>query len=74
MSEHTKKKIAPIIISVLLVAYYLIYFCFLIAMLPGIAKILLGIIPLALAVVVIYVCIERIREIDGGEEDDLSKY
>ena len=31
-------------------------------------------IPAALGGAMIYVCMERIKEIDGGEEDDLSKY
>ena len=30
--------------------------------------------PLALSVVMVKVCIERIQEIKKGEEDDLSKY
>jgi hypothetical protein len=27
-----------------------------------------------LSVVMIYVCVQRIKEIKGGEEDDLSQY
>ena len=30
--------------------------------------------PIALAGVLIYVCIDRIKEIRSGEEDDLGKY
>jgi hypothetical protein len=37
-------------------------------------KFLLGIIPLVLSAVMIYVCVQRINEIKGGEEDDLSQY
>ena len=34
----------------------------------------LGIIPLLFSVVMIKVCIDRIKEIKKGEEDDLSQY
>ncbi len=75
MSEkHKKKMIAPVVITVVMILYYLVYFGFMIAAVPGIVKIILGVIPLALAAVSIYVCVERIREIRGGEEDDLSEY
>ena len=66
--------IAPIVITVIMILYYVVYFGFLIAMLGGVWKYLLGIIPLALAILMIAVCIERIREIKKGEEDDLSQY
>ena len=74
MKAHTKKLIAPIIISVIVIAYYAVYFGFLIAVLDGVWKYLLGIIPLVLSAVMIKVCIERINEIKKGEEDDISKY
>ena len=45
-----------------------------ISLLDGVWKFLLGVIPLALAAAMIYVCIERIKEIRSGEEDDLGKY
>ena len=57
-----------------MVLYYVVYFGILIALLDGIWKWLLGIIPLALSAVMLKVCIERINEIKKGEEDDLSKY
>ena len=73
--EHAKKKIAPIIITVFIVIYFLIYFIFLVAELPGIIlKLLFGFIPLLFGGLMIYVCLQRMKEIDGGEEDDLSKY
>ncbi len=72
--EHNKKMVSPIVVTVLMIIYYVVYFGFLITVVDGIFKILLGIIPLAFAGVMIYVCIERIKEIKGGEEDDLSKY
>jgi len=66
--------IAPIVISVIIILYYVVYFGILIALLDGVWKWLLGIIPLALSAVMLKVCIERIKEIKKGEEDDLSKY
>ena len=74
MKEHKKKLIAPIVVSVIMVLYYVVYFGILIALLDGIWKWLLGIIPIALSAVMLKVCIERINEIKKGEEDDLSKY
>ena len=57
-----------------MVLYYIAYFGFLIGLIDGILKCLLGIIPLAFTAVMLKVCIERINEIKKGEEDDLSKY
>jgi len=74
MKSHKRKILAPIIISVIIVLYYVVYFGNLIALIDGIWKWLLGIIPLALSAVMLKVCIERINEIKKGEEDDLSKY
>ena len=74
MNSHKKKMVAPIAITVIMIIYYIVYFCFLITLLSGFWKYLLGIIPLAFSAVMIYVCIERINEIKKGEEDDLSKY
>lgn len=66
--------IAPIVITAVTVLYYILYFGFLIAILPGVWKFILGIIPVALGAVMVKVCIERIHEIQKGEEDDLSQY
>ena len=66
--------IAPIVITALTVAYFVLYFGLIIGTVEGIAKVLLGIIPLSLAGTMLYVCIERIKEIKKGEEDDISKY
>ncbi len=74
MKEYKKKLIAPIIVTAIMVIYYVVYFGFLIALIEGIWKWFLGIIPLAFVAVTIKVCIERIKEIKKGEEDDLSKY
>ena len=69
-----KKMIAPMIVTVIVVLYYFVYFGILMVMLEGILKYILGIIPLLLSLAMIGVCRERIKEIQGGEEDDLSKY
>ena len=74
MNEHEKKMIAPIIVTVAVVLYYILYLGLLILIIPGVFKAIFGIIPLIFAVLMIYVCVQRIREIKGGEEDDLSKY
>ena len=74
MNSHRKKMIAPIVVSVIMILYYVVYFGFLITLLPGIWKYALGILPLALSVLIVKVCIERINEIKKGEEDDISKY
>ena len=74
MKEHKKKLIAPILVTIIMILYYVVYFGFLIALIDGVWKWLLGIIPLALSAVMLKVCIERIKEIKKGEEDDLSKY
>ena len=74
MNKHVKKMIAPIIITVITGLYYVIYFGFVIALLDGLGKLLLGLLPLLLSAIMIAVCIERIKEINKGEEDDLSKY
>ena len=73
--EQTKKKLAaPIVVTVLMIAYYIIYFGFLITLVSGIWKYVLGFIPLVFSAVMIKVCIERINEIKKGEENDLSQY
>ena len=57
-----------------MVLYYVFYFGFLISLIDGIWKYVLGILPLVFSVIMVRVCIERIKEIKKGEEDDLSKY
>ena len=74
MKDKKKQFLAPIVVTVLMVTYYVVYFGFLIALLPGVWKYVLGLLPLALSAVMVKVCIERIQEIKKGEEDDLSKY
>ena len=74
MKTRRKKFIAPIVVTILMVAYYVIYFGLLISLVSGIARYALGILPLVFSIVMIKVCIERIQEIKKGEEDDLSQY
>ena len=74
MSKHGKKMVAPLIVTVLAVLYFILYFGFLMNILSGIWKYAFGIIPIIFALVMIKVCVERIKEIQKGEEDDLSKY
>lgn len=76
MKPHTKKMIAPILIAVLIIPYYVIIagVFILIEGIPMWGKLLLIIVPLALAGVMAGVLKSRIDEIRSGEEDDLSKY
>ena len=74
MNLHRKKMLPPIVVSVIIILYYVVYFGILITLLEGIWKYVLGIIPLIFSAVMLKVCIERIKEIKEGEEDDISKY
>ena len=74
MKSHRKKMIAPIIISLLTIIYYILYFFLLITIIESVWKYALGIIPIIFSILMIKVCMERIKEIKEGEEDDLSKY
>lgn len=75
MNNHKKKMIAPVIITILIIAYYSFFGVFCIFFdAPLIVKLLAVIITLTLSCICIYVLVERIREIRSGEEDDLSKY
>ena len=76
--RHGKKMIAPIVVTVLMVKL----FCLdsdsalsHVIMLPSAwVWIVFGGVPLICAGVMIAVCIQRMKEIRSGEEDDLSKY
>ena len=74
MDQNKKKMVAPIVVTILMIAYYIVYFGFLITLVSVIWKYALGIIPLAFSAVMVKVCIERINEIKKGEENDLSQY
>lgn len=67
--------IASIIITGIIICYYIFYFGFIISLVPVLwIKLLLAIIPIGLAGTMIYVCRQRINEIRGGENDDLDNY
>lgn len=74
MSSHKKKIAVPIIVSVIVILYCIVYFGFLMALIGGVWKYVLAIVPVALAAVMVKVCAERIKEVRKGEEDDLSQY
>ena len=71
LNSHRKKMLPPIVISVIIIFYYVVYFGILITLLDGIWKYVLGIIPIIFSAVMLKVCIERIKEIKEGEEDDI---
>lgn len=75
MRKYNKKEfVAPIIVTVLMILYYIAYFGLIVSVLDGVLKWVFGIIPLIFAIIMIAVCIERIKEIKGGKNDDISKY
>ena len=70
-----KKMIAPLIITCLLVIYFLFFVLGIISIPdPLWVKIIMLLVLLFLIGVSIFVLVERINEIRSGEEDDLSKY
>ena len=74
--NHGKKMIAPIVVAVIIIAYYVgvaVLFAS-VTGIPVIIRVLMIVIPLILAAVMFGVLISRINEIKGGEEDDLSQY
>jgi len=74
MNNHSKKIIAPIVVTTIMVLLLIGYFSLIITIFDGLWVLILGIIPIILSIVMIKVCIERLNEIKKGEEDDLSKY
>lgn len=71
-----KKIIAPVVIAALVILYFIFWGVGLIQIaVTEFSGMLIGlVIPLGLCGVMIYVTIQRIKEIRSGEEDDLSKY
>ena len=68
------KMIVPMVITLLMIAFEIFCFVLLVSVLKGVMKYALGIVPVALAVMMICVCVERMREIRKGEEDDIGQY
>ena len=71
-----RKLIAPVIIVILVAAYYIGFAAFLIRdpQAPPLIKALMAIIAIALTGVGIYVLKLRADEVRSGEEDDLDRY
>ena len=68
--------IAPIIVAVLVVLYFIFYgyMATVIDGMPFVARIVFMAMPVVMIIVMIYTLIERIKEIRKGENDDLGKY
>ena len=71
---HGRKMIAPVVVTVAMILYYVVYFGFLISALEGVWRFVLGVLPVAFSLATIKVCADRIREIKEGEEDDIGQY
>ena len=70
-----RKDVAPIVVAVIMCLYYAGIAAVFSQMAMAVwEKVLLIVVPLILCGVVIYVLVQRIREINGGEEDDLENY
>jgi uncharacterized membrane protein len=75
MGQYLNKKTPPVIISVCLIGYYILLGLFLIKLnISNMIKIIAIIVSIIITMTIIKVLIERIKEIDGGEENDLGKY
>ena len=70
-----KKYLAPVLAAVFMIAYFIVYFGFIITLIESLFfKIVIGILPVAFAGIMIFVLVERIKEIRSGEENDLGQY
>lgn len=67
--------IAPVVIAVLFIGYCIFYgYVISLSEIPKIVKIIFTVIPICMIISMIFVLIERIKEIRKGENDDISKY
>jgi Na+(H+)/acetate symporter ActP len=75
MKKKLNKTVAPVIVSLCLIGYY-IAGGIIVTTLPilPIIKLIALIVSIIITVVIIMVLIERIKEINGGETDDLGQY
>ena len=68
--------LAPALVVAFLVLYYggmaAVFVC--VPGIPGWAKALMCLVPLAVCALAVYVLVQRVREIKSGEEDDLDQY
>jgi hypothetical protein len=75
MEKHFKKKIAPFVVAICLIGLYIFYAIIFIKLnIPIVVKIIALVVSIIITVVVIKALIERIKEINRGEEDDLGEY
>lgn len=79
MNKHKRKMIAPIVITalaIILIILNCVGFAALVFVLklPTYVGMIGMVVPLAIATTVLGLCIQRIKEIRSGEEDDLGKY
>ena len=75
MEKHGRKIVAPLAVTVCVLVYLAFYSLWLIDQVRApVLKVLLAFVPAILGAVMIGVCVQRIREIKGGEEDDLGQY
>jgi hypothetical protein len=75
MTKHQKKMIAPVVVTSLLSVYILAYVYVAVTVpMAVLAKVLIGLVSVALLGTSVYVLVQRIKEIRSSEEDDLSQY
>jgi hypothetical protein len=75
VGRYMNKIIAPVIVTLCLTGYYIMGAIILTKLnLANTIKIIVIIISITMTVVIIMVLAERIKEINGGEDDDLGKY
>ncbi len=68
--------IAPVIVSVLVIAYFILYMVVASSVpdIPPLLKAVAVILPAVFIVVMIKTLMERIKEIKKGEDNDIGKY
>ncbi len=69
-----KKILIPIVVTAIVLFWFVIYIVMFMTQLPLFWGLAFAMIPLILCVIMVWVCIERIKEIQGGEDDDISQY
>jgi heme/copper-type cytochrome/quinol oxidase subunit 1 len=75
VTRHGKKMIAPVIVTLCIIAYYAVLLAALVKFdIPFFIKLAAALVPVVIMILTAAVLIERIKEIRSGEEDDLSQY
>ena len=75
LHPYTKKLIAPVAVTTLMIILYIAYMIFAIkAGFPTWVQVLVTVVALILTGAMLYVLYTRYKEIMSGEEDDLDKY